>query len=364
MAVYDVQCNALTGGASGALDYVDGNSLSDGSKALVQTNGVAYLYRLNASSGAAESSPGIISPDSNAGTKRWILQGIYLATAQLASGTSINEFSIDGTLAGNSDDAVPTEKAVKTYVDGVGGLTPSTLSGYVARPEFEYKDTDEIYINPGRYHHNGTAEQFLYWNSRLTYQFGSAGSNANSSDLGASEWHYLYIDDSELSGATMVAGEFVNNTNAPTYSVTKHGWYNGNDRCIGAFLTNASSQILGFYHDGGDFFKYDSDIVDLATYNTTTTPYTVYLKLPGFSTKALCTFSFAYNSGATAALQYTTGSSSGTTTVGYVNSASERSDLMAVVMTGDSQGIKVVQTATGANTTAIRTSGYYFPRGM
>ena len=36
MAVYDVQCNALTGGASGALDYVDGNLLSDGSKALVQ----------------------------------------------------------------------------------------------------------------------------------------------------------------------------------------------------------------------------------------------------------------------------------------------------------------------------------------
>jgi len=36
---------------------------------------------------------------------------------KLENGTSINEFSIDGTLAGNSDDAVPTEKAVKTYVD-------------------------------------------------------------------------------------------------------------------------------------------------------------------------------------------------------------------------------------------------------
>ena len=32
-------------------------------------------------------------------------------------GASINEFSTDGTMAGNSDDAVPTEKAVKTYVD-------------------------------------------------------------------------------------------------------------------------------------------------------------------------------------------------------------------------------------------------------
>jgi len=41
---------------------------------------------------------------------------------KVSSGTEINEFSIDGTLAGNSDDAVPTEKAVKTYVDTQIGL--------------------------------------------------------------------------------------------------------------------------------------------------------------------------------------------------------------------------------------------------
>ncbi len=35
----------------------------------------------------------------------------------LLSGTSINEFSTDGTLGGNSDNAIPTEKAVKTYAD-------------------------------------------------------------------------------------------------------------------------------------------------------------------------------------------------------------------------------------------------------
>ena len=39
----------------------------------------------------------------------------------LSSGTNINEFSIDGTLAGDSDNAVPTEKAVKAYVDANGG---------------------------------------------------------------------------------------------------------------------------------------------------------------------------------------------------------------------------------------------------
>jgi hypothetical protein len=44
------------------------------------------------------------------------------ATGQVGfpAGVAINEFSSDGTLAGNSDLAVPTEKAVKTYIDAVG----------------------------------------------------------------------------------------------------------------------------------------------------------------------------------------------------------------------------------------------------
>ena len=46
----------------------------------------------------------------------------------LSSGTNINEFSIDGTLNGNSDDAVPTEQAVKTYV-GVQPIDLLKLNG-------------------------------------------------------------------------------------------------------------------------------------------------------------------------------------------------------------------------------------------
>ena len=42
------------------------------------------------------------------------------APLELETGTSINEFSTDGTLSGDSDDAVPTEKAVKTYVSALG----------------------------------------------------------------------------------------------------------------------------------------------------------------------------------------------------------------------------------------------------
>lgn len=47
---------------------------------------------------------------------------------QLKNGTSVNEFSIDGTLAGNSDLAIPTEKAVKTYVDEEIDTVSTSLS--------------------------------------------------------------------------------------------------------------------------------------------------------------------------------------------------------------------------------------------
>jgi hypothetical protein len=45
-------------------------------------------------------------------------------------GVAVSEFSTDGTLSGNSDTAVPTEKAVKTYVDAAGtGLDFEFVTG-------------------------------------------------------------------------------------------------------------------------------------------------------------------------------------------------------------------------------------------
>jgi hypothetical protein len=47
------------------------------------------------------------------------------AALTLQNGNSVNEFSIDGTFSGNSDNAVPTEKASKTYMDNlITDLTP------------------------------------------------------------------------------------------------------------------------------------------------------------------------------------------------------------------------------------------------
>lgn len=47
----------------------------------------------------------------------------------LQSGAYINEFSTDGTLADNSDYAVPTEKAVKTYVDQFSTIDINSVAG-------------------------------------------------------------------------------------------------------------------------------------------------------------------------------------------------------------------------------------------
>jgi FlaG/FlaF family flagellin (archaellin) len=65
---------ALTGGTDDALDSVAGDALSDGDLARVITAAGEYRYILDADSAAAENSPLIISPDTNAGDKRWVLQ--------------------------------------------------------------------------------------------------------------------------------------------------------------------------------------------------------------------------------------------------------------------------------------------------
>jgi len=60
-------------------------------------------------------SGGTLTGDINFGGKQ-ATNAVFVGTA----GTDINEFSTDGTLGGNSDDAAPTEKATKTYVDAWG----------------------------------------------------------------------------------------------------------------------------------------------------------------------------------------------------------------------------------------------------
>jgi hypothetical protein len=69
----------MTGGGSGALDKLDGAVLSDKDGAVVITDAGFHLYFLDDDSGLAEDSPSVISPDTNPGNKRWILQNVNVA---------------------------------------------------------------------------------------------------------------------------------------------------------------------------------------------------------------------------------------------------------------------------------------------
>ncbi len=65
----------FTGGGDQALDSVDGAVLVAGDLAFVLNGGNLYTYRLDATSGYSETSPYYIVPDTNAGSKSWVLQG-------------------------------------------------------------------------------------------------------------------------------------------------------------------------------------------------------------------------------------------------------------------------------------------------
>lgn len=80
---------ALTGGATGALDAIDGNRLADGDGALVflPSTQTLYPYSLDADSAAAESSPDVISFDTNAGNKRFLLANMVLKNLTLSTGS-------------------------------------------------------------------------------------------------------------------------------------------------------------------------------------------------------------------------------------------------------------------------------------
>jgi len=69
------QKTGLIGGGANDLDIIDGASLNDGDFAYVMLlNNIQFTYILDADSAQTENVPLIISPNSNAGDKRWILQ--------------------------------------------------------------------------------------------------------------------------------------------------------------------------------------------------------------------------------------------------------------------------------------------------
>lgn len=258
------------------------------------------------------------------------------------------------------------------YLDTITG---DPIPGYLSRSKFAWKDGDEIYINPGMYQHNGTANQLVYWNSQITFELESAGSNSDSDDYGADGWHYIYLDDSAIvtqASPLLDADCFLNDTTAPTYSVTKHGWYNGSDRCIFAVYETLGA-ILEFFHDGGDCVVWANRISERTNSDLDLTWVDVDMatSMPAFSTKAkIQSVLYAMTTDGLVYAYWRTNGQTGTSGHEYVGfeRISDTNQLINIsgitVFTDTNQTIEVKLSRSDADTLSVELDAWYFPNGM
>jgi hypothetical protein len=89
---------ALTGGGDTALDGIDGSLLNNLDIGIVTVGGTVYFYVLDHDNSGSESSPSLICPDRNYGTKRWILQ--VTVPGPGLSDVALTDYSATSTIVG------------------------------------------------------------------------------------------------------------------------------------------------------------------------------------------------------------------------------------------------------------------------
>ena len=148
--------------------------------------------------------------------------GTNIASMGFTSGVSITEFSSDATLAGNSNSAVPTEQAVKTYVDGEiagvggGGGGGNAFGNIVVQGEATVgadQATDNLEFIPS----NNIGITTNATNDSVTFAFTPAGGNTqlqwnNNGVLGASSNMTWNDGSNTLSVTNIVATSIEANT--------------------------------------------------------------------------------------------------------------------------------------------------------
>ena len=116
------------GGTTSSLDSVDGQNLFDGDNAIVfKASGQTDLYQLDADSGLTEDSVyyRVISPDSNAGNKRWLKVGTSGRILVPDSTVDQGDSAVVGTLAWHIDNASSNDVTV-TVLEGTHLITTNT----------------------------------------------------------------------------------------------------------------------------------------------------------------------------------------------------------------------------------------------
>jgi len=230
------------------------------------------------------------------------------------------------------------------------------------RPLFAFTNTSTITIGPGAYFLYGKG--WCYWVSNITFNLGSGGSNSNSDDLTASEWHYIAIDRSSVSSAgILTASNFINRKASnvtPAHNGNRGGWYQDtDDRTIFGVLTNGSSQVLEFWHDGGEYVGWATAIVELSGGSSTSfTDINLSSSVPKFSTRVMLTL-YGYHSGGYEISHYLRkNGSSGSI---FHQTTYSKSGGVVVIHTDTSQRIEY---KVGTGQGSYRTMGWFLPCGM
>ena len=141
---------AIVGGASNSLDGEDGNSLQDNDFAICLVSNETSFYILDATSGLAESFPDVISPDTNPGTKRWILQsisGIIVDADDIDDTSTTNKFvtSTDLTKLANTSGINTGDQDLSTLALKTNVLELDNTTTYT--PTADYHPTTKKYMD-------------------------------------------------------------------------------------------------------------------------------------------------------------------------------------------------------------------------
>jgi hypothetical protein len=237
--------------------------------------------------------------------------------------------------------------------------------GELQRPWFQYINSDILRVHAGLYDLD-PKDSAVHWNT----SFDKVISHANG-------WRYLYLNESSISGNIITSvNAFEESGAVPVYNEARHGWYNGENRCIFIFYVSGGA-LTPFYHDGSTYVEYRDSVAMGAL--TSSGPVTV--RFPPLGTVGgrelfgEFTFHLASPTGNTNGSNFNVSSLDGPGHfIGRVEAGSGGNDdehvvanrRMAVYRQGPSttQIYVIKDGGSAANRCTVYTNGYYLPRGM
>ncbi len=182
---------------------------------------------------------------------------------RLQYGTDVNEFSLDGNLSGNSTNAVPTEAAVKTYVDN--NTTFKTTSNVTSNSEGTIATDDFVFGDTQLNYNGGQTRKFFFDKSKGAIRAGF---------VNADQWNTQNIGDfsTAFGFITLASGDrstaLGSGTIASRFASTAIGNYNMDDSNAMFMIGNGTSNGN---RNNAFVVKDDGDIILDGELNTTST---------------------------------------------------------------------------------------------